>query len=454
MLRCAACPNKNNCVPPSGPDTRGGVLFIGEAPGKDENKSLIPFVGKTGEEVNRHYLPLAGLQRDDCDFTNAIKCWPVSTSGRLDMTSESDKALAMSCAQAHLFEEIAKLEPTLLVPMGAFACWVIDPTLNLDLHHGMPMSTALGIDSFPMFHPAGGIHEPKKMLQIRTDWIRLKRYLAGQILTVTDEYTDPDYREVEDANELFDLDPYRDMANDTEYSRRAGPFCLTYSQTPGTGRLIRWERTDLISAWQEVLNEWRGDIWFHNWPYDGKVVAEGGLVYPRKLIRDTMLRLAHLGNLPQALKIFAYRELGITMMDFEDLVSPYSRQQVLDYYYRASLEAWPKPDPFMYRDEKDGGKWKVKNPQSMSTKFKRFFTDLSKKPDKDVFEIWKGWEQEQIETKMGKWPGLDIEHAALANWEAVKNYACRDSDATIRAVPLIEAMIRQAHTGKAQEMWR
>src|SRR5271170_5750658 len=116
MDRCALCPNKHNVVGPSGPED-SDVVFIGEAPGKDEDRQGIPFVGKTGREVNEHYLPLAGLRRGGVYFTNAIRCLPDRPQGRLALDRDKDKELLISCSGAGLCKELATAR-RLLVPMG------------------------------------------------------------------------------------------------------------------------------------------------------------------------------------------------------------------------------------------------------------------------------------------------------------------------------------------------
>lgn len=454
MNRCGLCPGSNNCVPPDGPTCNGytnSIVFVGEAPGYDENRKGVPFIGKTGMEVDRTYLPLAGLRRAESYFTNAIKCLPVSNGGKLKMDRRQDRELLESCAQTHLYREIEQQQPKLIVAMGAFACYALDPNINLELHHGMPLQTPYGI-VFPMYHPAGGIHEPKKMLIIRTDWDRLRRYIRGTLHLPVDEYPEPDYAEVTDEEEIEALDPTLTIACDTESSRLLGPYCLTYSQQAGTGRLIRRTRIDLLSALQRQLDRWEAIILFHNWLYDRGIVQAMGLVYPEKLIRDTMVRAFHLGNLPKALKVLAYRELGMEMQDFEDLVKPYSTVDILAYYRQAWAEvAWTRPEPELERDKE--GLWKMKQPQSMATKLKRFFTDFSKNPNKDIFGMWDTWEsaQTQMVEVLGPYPGLDIAHVPF---EKVLHYACRDSDATLRIFPILEHMKAMAHSGIPQERWR
>lgn len=451
MDPCRLCPRVNACIPGEGSRTKGGIFAIGEAPGKDENKRRRVFIGKTGREVEEHYLPLAGLKRQSIYISNAIKCLPVSSGGKLDPNRPADQRLLESCCNSHLYNELVELEPRLIVPMGAFACRAVDPDIQLDLHHGRPYMTRWGIMAFPMFHPALGMHSPKQMLHIRTGWIRLKEYLAGTLVVPEDDYPEPDYAEVTDVDEIHALDVTQPMACDTESSPTTGPYFLTYSTAPGTGRLIRTARTDLLDAFQAVLDRWRSIVLFHFWLYDAKIVAGMGLRFPARSIRDTGVLAYHLGNLPQGLKALALRELGMVMQDFEDLVKPYSIPRVLDYYRRAQAVTWPKPDQEMERDSKTG-LWKVKSPQGMNTKLKRFFTDLSRNPSKDVFDMWGNWDasHDMIEAELGPWPGMDIAHV---DFDAALHYACRDADATLRLWPIFKAM-RQRVRQFPQEHWR
>jgi hypothetical protein len=355
-----------------------------------------------------------------------------------------------SCTHSHLYNEIARVQPKLLIPLGAFACYAIDPDINLELHHGIPIQTRFGIPAFPMYHPALGIHEPKKMITIRTDWIRLRWYLKGVLNLPVDEFPNPDYREAA-MRDIGEIDPNKDMACDTEYSRNLGPYVLTYSQIPGEARLIRASRKDLLQAFQTKLDKWSAYIVFHNWLYDWNVTEDMGLSFPFNKIRDTMLMAFHLGNLPLRLKVLAYRELGMVMQDIDDLVKPYSSSLVLDYYRSAYLLDWPKPDESIVR--KKEGMWKVHKPQSIKTKLKRFFTDYEKSQEsKDVFDIWDNWEDQQteIEEKCGPWPGKDIAHVPF---DEMLYYACRDAHATLLLYYVLKKM--RTKTRKVpQELWR
>lgn len=449
MNRCALCPDIHKCLPPDGP-ADSDYLFIGEAPGLQEESQGRIFVGNTSRELNDGYLPQAGLRRDRVRIINAIACLPPGAKGKLDSSKPKDLAMLQSCAETHLYPELESRDRKLIITMGVFAALAVDPDINLELQHGIPVQTKWGI-VFPMYHPAQGLHEPKRMLMIRTDWIRLRKYIRGTLSLAEDQYPNPDYSEVVDPKELDFLDPTCPIACDTEFSRSKGPFCITYSQQPGTGRLIRADRKDLLLKFQYKIGVWEDIILFHNWLYDWNVTEDMGLVFPFKKIRDTMLRVFHLGNMAKGLKALAYRELGMAMQDFEDLVGPHSTLEVLRYYHDAQAISWPKPDPIMERDK--NGRLKVKKPQGMNTKIKRFFTDYSKNLEKDVFKMWTdNWtdSQQMMEEECGPWPGMDIIHAPF---DEVLWYACRDSQATLQINPLLEYAKEQCHAGKPQENW-
>lgn len=400
------------------------------------------FVGKTGQELDQHYLPLAGLSRFRIWIGNAISCMPDRTDGKLDPKRQADLDLLNCCASANLYPLLEKHKPKLIVAMGSFACRALDPEINLEFQHGIPVKTKWGI-VWPSYHPALGIYEPKKMLMLRTDWDRLRRYLKDDLYLPEDEFgEDVDYSECtteEEVHEYLFGNYRRNLACDTENRKDGTPYCFTMSHTAGTGRLIRAERADLLEALQENIDLWQAKFLWHNWLHDWKITDAMNLQFPRKKIVDTMIRVFNLGNLPQGLKALAYRELGMQMTDFEDVVKPYSNQLVMQYFRDAQFVDWPKPEDQLVR-EKDGN-WKVKKPHGFNQKVKSFFTSYAKSPeDKDPFAMWeKNWEAEHamVEEKLGPFPGMCVSHAPF---EKVLPYAVRDADCLGRLYPLIQHM--------------
>jgi hypothetical protein len=296
-----------------------------------------------------------------------------------------------------------------------------------------------------MYHPALGIHEPKKMGILRRGFIRLGKYLRGDLHIPVDQYPNPDYSEITSDAELGEYLSQMeesDIALDTEVTRDHEPFCVTLSVRPGTGRLIRASDHSACANLAGKLSRWSGYILLHNRLFDRSVLARMGIPIPHNRIIDTMMEAYHLGNLPQGLKALAYRHLGMEMDSFDDLVTPHSRALVLTYYAKALSETWPRPEEELVRDKE--GQWKLYRPQSLNTMLKRLFTDLGKNPELDVFDRWKSdrWESshEMVEAKLGRWPGKDIRHAPFET--AVVPYACRDADATLRLWPILRKASR------------
>ena len=294
------------------------------------------------------------------------------------------------------------------------------------------------------------------MLLNRTDWARLRKYLRKVLKLPVDKHPEPDYAEAtfdEISTYIPDgwdgLDNLKPLACDTESTRSRDPFCLTYCNQEGKARLIRAGDTDLLQAFQNMLDIWRGPILFHNWMYDCHVVDRMGLHFPRRLIKDTMVLAYHLGNLPQGLKTLAYRELGMLMQSFDDLVTPHSTPLALNYLRGACNQDYPKPEEQLVRTPE--GLWKTYKPQGIDTRIKRFLTAYGKDSTKDVFEAWDNWDDDhtQVEATCGPFPNKCITHAPF---DQVLHYACRDSDAVFRLWPILDKMRRRVRKGP-QENW-
>lgn len=178
----------------------------------------------------------------------------------------------------------------------------------------------------------------------------------------------------------------------------------------------------------------------HNAMFDLEVLRKMELYIPSHLVIDTMVRSYHLGVLPQGLKALCYRLLGMKMTDFSDTVLPYSTPMAIKYLRDALAYDWPKPQEDVIRDA--SGEWKLYKPQGMSTKLKRFLTDLGKNPNKSPFTAWDNWEDShtEIESVCGTFPKMDISHVP---YEEMLRYSCRDSDGTLRLWHKLESITKR-----------
>lgn len=132
-----------NFVPGDGP-LDPVVMFIGEAPGADEDKQLKPFVGRSGEKLN-DMLKLVEIERSECYITNIVKYRP--PNNRTPTTME------ISWGWEYLRNEIALVRPGVVATLGAAS---LTPFTNrgLKLVHGTTIRWGPGIILVPLHHPA------------------------------------------------------------------------------------------------------------------------------------------------------------------------------------------------------------------------------------------------------------------------------------------------------------
>ncbi len=148
------CEGANNAVPGEG-STTAEILFIGEAPGKDEDLQGRPFVGAAGKFLNQ-MLAEIGLKREDVFITNVVKHRP--PDNRDPLPEEIEKCSDFLKAQVLL------LKPLLIVTLGRHAMNEFLPGLKISQVHGQA-KRASGIAGgrqvfFPLYHPASALYNP------------------------------------------------------------------------------------------------------------------------------------------------------------------------------------------------------------------------------------------------------------------------------------------------------
>jgi DNA polymerase len=111
VIKCTKCElakTRTNSVPGKG-DFKSDVIFVGEAPGKNEDKNGEPFIGVAGKKLSAA-LEGAGVSRDKVYITNIVKCRP--PKNRVPKTNERE-----TC-QDYLKQEIAIIKPKLICILG------------------------------------------------------------------------------------------------------------------------------------------------------------------------------------------------------------------------------------------------------------------------------------------------------------------------------------------------
>jgi uracil-DNA glycosylase family 4 len=124
------------------------IVFIGEAPGKNEDLKGEPFVGAAGQFLNE-MLASIGLERSDIYITNIVKYRP--PGNRDPEPAEKDAFMP------YLKRQIEVIQPKLIVFLGRHAMNVFLPELRISQAHGQPVRKD-GQVYLPLFHPAAALY--------------------------------------------------------------------------------------------------------------------------------------------------------------------------------------------------------------------------------------------------------------------------------------------------------
>lgn len=147
------------------------IMFIGEAPGEQEDRLGRPFVGPAGKFLDE-LLASIGLQRSDVYISNVVKYRPPANR---DPTDE-EKAQCMPWLQL----EISLIKPAVIVPLGRHALGHFFPKLSISAAHGKPQKLTDTVTVFPIYHPAAALHNGNLRQSLLDDFKALKQFLDGQ----------------------------------------------------------------------------------------------------------------------------------------------------------------------------------------------------------------------------------------------------------------------------------
>lgn len=152
-------------------NARAEIMFIGEAPGEQEDKQGRPFVGPAGKFLDE-LLNSIGLQRADVYISNVVKYRPPANR---DPTPE-EKAACMPWLKM----EIALIKPKIIVPLGRHALGHFFQKLSITEAHGKPQKMTDGVTVFPIYHPAAALHNGGLRQALYDDFAALKMFLESQ----------------------------------------------------------------------------------------------------------------------------------------------------------------------------------------------------------------------------------------------------------------------------------
>ena len=173
---CARCPQlaatRTTVVFGSG-NADADLMFVGEAPGRNEDEQGLPFVGQAGKLLDK-LLDEIGLQRSDVFICNTLKCRP--PGNRYPHPEEIE-----NCHE-YLLRQVELIEPRVICTLGNFATKLLraDPT-GITRLHGRDEVRVIGtraVRLYPIFHPAAALYTPANVEVLRADFARLPELLA------------------------------------------------------------------------------------------------------------------------------------------------------------------------------------------------------------------------------------------------------------------------------------
>jgi uracil-DNA glycosylase family 4 len=144
------------------------LMFVGEAPGRDEDLQGEPFVGRAGQLLTR-IIEAIGMKRQEVYIANIIKCRPPN-----NRNPEEDE---ISRCEPYLIRQIALVKPRLIVALGTFAAQTLLKTkLPISQLRGR-FHTYQGVKLMPTFHPAFLLRNPERKRAVWEDMQAVQREL-------------------------------------------------------------------------------------------------------------------------------------------------------------------------------------------------------------------------------------------------------------------------------------
>jgi DNA polymerase len=171
--RCAELAGTRTSVVFGSGNADAELMFVGEAPGANEDLQGLPFVGAAGKLLEQ-LLGEIGLSRAEVFIANVLKCRP--PGNRDPQPGEIDNC------RPYLVRQVELIEPRVICTLGNFATKLLrgDPA-GITRVHGEPEVRTIGSHTarlYPLFHPAAALYTPSTLETLRADFANLPSVLA------------------------------------------------------------------------------------------------------------------------------------------------------------------------------------------------------------------------------------------------------------------------------------
>jgi len=165
--KCRLAETRKNAVPGEGSESMK-VMFVGEAPGEQEDVQGRPFVGAAGKLLTE-LLASIGLRRTDVYITNVVKCRPPN--------NRPPRKDERNACRPYLDRQILLISPRIICPMGNSAIHsLIETEKTVTDLHGVPFEVGK-VTYFPMYHPAAALYTFQLRKTLEEDFKKLEALL-------------------------------------------------------------------------------------------------------------------------------------------------------------------------------------------------------------------------------------------------------------------------------------
>ena len=147
------------------------IVFIGKAPGKNEDETGLPFVGAAGKFLNE-MLETIGMQRSSIFITNIVKYRPPNNR---DPLPEEKKAF-----WPYLIRQLDVIKPQIVVTLGRHSMEYFIPGQKISAIHGQPKRIAFGdakLVIVPLYHPAAALYNGSMRTTLIEDFQKLPKII-------------------------------------------------------------------------------------------------------------------------------------------------------------------------------------------------------------------------------------------------------------------------------------
>jgi uracil-DNA glycosylase family 4 len=175
---CTKCPlseTRTNVVFGSG-DADANLMFVGEAPGAEEDRQGLPFVGRAGALLTE-LLEGIGMTREEVWITNVLRCRPPGNRDPQPVEIES--------CQPYTYRQVELIEPRVVATLGNFATKLLTGSrVGITKVRGTPQLREVGsrtVFLMPLLHPAAALRTPSLVETLRQDFAKLAELIDGPL---------------------------------------------------------------------------------------------------------------------------------------------------------------------------------------------------------------------------------------------------------------------------------